>query len=303
MPLSTVCRGELMTPVLRVEDLHHTYLPGTPFETVSLQGVNMEVQEGEIVAIIGPTGSGKSTLIQHFNGLISPQRGSVTVLGQDLRDHDLDIKPLRRQVGMIFQTPEQQLFEQYVGDDIAFGPRNFGLDAAEVRQRVKRAMEMVGLGFEDFKDRLTFSLSGGEMRKVAIAGVLALEPKILVFDEPTSGLDPATASEFLAKIRELRDLEKVTIIIVSHNMESVAQLADRIYVIVQGQSVLEGTPQQIFSQSGQIRDYGLDTPQITQVMQGLRSCGRPVRADLLSVREAEEEICRCFDLTERQVDH
>jgi energy-coupling factor transport system ATP-binding protein len=292
-----------MTPVLRVEDLHHTYLPGTPFEAVSLQGVNMEVQEGEIVAIIGPTGSGKSTLIQHFNGLISPQRGSVTVLGQDLRDHDLDIKRLRRQVGMIFQTPEQQLFEQYVGDDIAFGPRNFGLDAAEVRQRVKRAMEMVGLGFEDFKDRLTFSLSGGEMRKVAIAGVLALEPRILVFDEPTSGLDPATASEFLAKIRELRDLEKVTIIIVSHNMESVAQLADRIYVIVQGQSVLEGTPQQIFSQSGQIRDYGLDTPQITQVMQGLRSCGRPVRADLLSVREAEEEICRCFDLTERQVDH
>ena len=292
-----------MTPVLRVEDLHHTYLPGTPFEAVSLRGVNMEVQEGEIVAIIGPTGSGKSTLIQHFNGLMSPQRGSVTVLGQDLRDHDLDIKRLRRQVGMIFQTPEQQLFEQYVGDDIAFGPRNFGLDAVEVRQRVKRAMEMVGLGFEDFKDRLTFSISGGEMRKVAIAGVLALEPRILVFDEPTSGLDPATASEFLAKIRELRDLEKVTIIIVSHNMESVAQLADRIYVIVQGQSVLEGTPQQIFSQSGQIRDYGLDIPQVTQVMQGLRSCGRPVRADLLSVREAEEEICRCFDLTERQVDH
>ena len=292
-----------MTPALRVEDLHHTYLRGTPFEAVSLRGVNMEVQEGEIVAIIGPTGSGKSTLIQHFNGLISPQRGNVFVLGQNLRDHDLDVRRLRRKVGMIFQTPEQQLFEQYVGDDIAFGPRNFALDAAEVRQRVKRAMEMVGLGFEDFKDRLTFSLSGGEMRKVAIAGVLALEPRILVFDEPTCGLDPATASEFLAKIRELRDLEEVTIIIVSHNMESVAQLADRIYVIVQGQTVLEGTPQQIFSQSGQLRDYGLDTPQVTQVMQGLRSCGWPVRVDILSVREAEEEICRCFDLTERQVDH
>ena len=303
MPLSAVSGVEFMTPVLRVEDLHHTYLPGTPFEAVSLRGVNMEVQEREIVAIIGPTGSGKSTLIQHFNGLISPQRGNVFVLGQDLRDHNLDVRRLRRQVGMIFQTPEQQLFEQYVGDDIAFGPRNFGLDAAEVRQRVKRAMEMVGLGFEDFKDRLTFSLSGGEMRKVAIAGVLALEPRILVFDEPTCGLDPSTASEFLAKIRELRDLEEVTIIIVSHNMESVAQLADRIYVIVQGQTVLEGTPQQIFSQSGQLRDYGLDTPQVTQVMQGLRSCGWPVRVDILSVREAEEEICRCFDLTERQVDH
>ena len=292
-----------MTPALLVEDLHHTYLQGTPFEAVSLRGVNMEAWEGEIVAVIGPTGSGKSTLVQHFNGLISPQSGSVLVLGQDLRDPELDIKQLRRQVGMIFQSPEQQLFEQYVGDDIAFGPRNFGMDAAEVRQRVKRAMETVGLGFEDFKDRQTFSLSGGEMRKVAIAGVLALEPKILVFDEPTSGLDPATTSEFLDKIRELRDHEGVTVIIVSHDMESVAELADRIYVIAQGRSVLEGTPQQIFSQSGQLRDYGLDAPQVTQVMHGLRNCGMPVRVDLLSVRDAEEEICRCLDLSEPQVDH
>ncbi len=291
-----------MTHVLEVEDLHHTYLPGSPFEAVSLRGVNMKVEEGEIVAIIGPTGSGKSTLIQHFNGLIRPQKGRVLVFGQDLSDHSLDIKWLRRQVGMIFQTPEQQLFEQYVGDDVAFGPRNFGLGRPEVRQRVKKAMETVGLGFEEFKDRMTFSLSGGEMRKVAIAGVLALEPRILIFDEPTCGLDPATASEFLAKIRELRDQGEVTVILVSHDMESVAQLADRIYVIVQGRTVLEGTPRRIFSQSGLLRSYGLDAPQVTQVMHGLRHRGREVRVDLLSVSEAEEEIGRRFDLSQRQAE-
>ena len=291
-----------MTHVLEVEDLHHTYLPGSPFEAVSLRGVNMKVEEGEIVAIIGPTGSGKSTLIQHFNGLIRPQKGRVLVFGHDLSDHSLDIKWLRRQVGMIFQTPEQQLFEQYVGDDVAFGPRNFGLGRPEVRQRVKKAMETVGLGFEEFKDRMTFSLSGGEMRKVAIAGVLALEPRILIFDEPTCGLDPATAAEFLAKIRELRDQEEVTVILVSHDMESVAQLADRIYVIVQGRTVLEGTPRRIFSQSGLLRSYGLDAPQVTQVMHGLRHRGRKVRVDLLSVSEAEEEIGRRFDLSQRQTE-
>ena len=291
-----------MTHVLEVEDLHHTYLPGSPFEAVSLRGVNMKTEEGEIVAIIGPTGSGKSTLIQHFNGLIRPQKGRVLVLGQDLSDHSLDIKWLRRQVGMIFQTPEQQLFEQYVGDDVAFGPRNFGLGRPEVRQRVKKAMETVGLGFEEFKDRMTFSLSGGEMRKVAIAGVLALEPRILIFDEPTCGLDPATASEFLSKIRELRDQEERTVILVSHDMESVAQLADRIYVIVQGRTVLEGTPRRIFSQSGLLRSYGLDAPQVTQVMHGLRHRGRKVRVDLLSVSEAEEEIGRRFDLSQRQTE-
>ncbi len=283
-----------MRPIIQVRDLHHTYLLGTPMEAVALRGVNMEVGEGEIVAIIGPTGCGKSTLVQHFNGLIRPQKGEVVVAGHDLSDEKVDMKALRRQVGLIFQSPEQQLFEQYVGDDIAFGPRNFGLDKEEVRRRVKKAMEMVGLSFEGFKDRLTFSLSGGEMRKVAIAGVLALEPKILVFDEPTSGLDPATSRDFLAKIRELHDREGITIILVSHNMEDVAQLADRIYVIVGGRSVLEGTPRQIFSQPELLRAYGLDVPQITQVMHSLRSRGRQVQGDLLTMAEAEEEICRYF---------
>jgi len=285
-----------MSPAVQVKDLHHTYLPGTPFEAVSLQGMNMEVHQGEIVSIIGPTGSGKSTLIQHFNGLIRPQRGKVTVLGQDLTDERVDIRQLRRQVGMIFQSPEQQLFEQYVGDDIAFGPRNFGLDAQEVRRRVKDAMEIVGLDFQQFKDRLTFTLSGGEMRKVAIAGVLALKPRILIFDEPTCGLDPATSGEFLSKIKELRQSQEATIILVSHDMESVAQLSDRVYVIVEGRGVLQGTPRQIFSQSELLRGYGLDCPQVTQVMHALRSRGRRVRVDLLSVGEAEAEISKSFDL-------
>ncbi len=281
-----------MTSIIRVEDLHHTYLRGTPFETVALQGVDMEVDEGQIVAIIGPTGSGKSTLIQHFNGLIRPQRGKVVVAGQDLSDEKLDIKALRRQVGLIFQSPEQQLFEQYVGDDIAFGPRNYGLDREEVRRRVRKAMDMLGMGFEEFKDRLTFSLSGGEMRKVAIAGVLALEPKILIFDEPTSGLDPATSTEFLAKISELHAKEGTTIILVSHNMEDVAHLAERVYVIVGGRSVLSGTCRWVFSQHELLKAYGLDVPQVTQVMHLLSRRGKPVRTDLLSVPEASEEICR-----------
>lgn len=287
-----------MSTIVKVQDLHHTYLPGTPFEAVSLRGVDMEVAEREIAAIIGPTGSGKSTLIQHFNALIRPQRGKVIIDGHDLSNGNLDVKALRRDVGMVFQTPEQQLFEQYVGDDIAFGPRNFGFDATEVRRRVRKAMEMVGLGFEEFKDRLTFSLSGGEMRKVAIAGVLALEPKILILDEPTCGLDPGTSRELLCRIRELHDNQGVTIILVSHNMEDVAQLADRIYVLVDGQTVLDGTPRQMFSQPQSLRDYGLDVPQATQVMHGLRSRGREVRGDILTVCEAEEEICRCFGFAE-----
>lgn len=283
-----------MKPIVEIRGLHHTYLPGTPLETVALCGVDMEVGEGEIVAIIGPTGSGKSTLIQHFNGLIRPQSGRVLVAGQDLSDKSLNVKALRRQVGLIFQTPEQQLFEQYVGEEVAFGPRNYGLEKEEVRRRVRKAMEMVGLGFEEFKDRFTFSLSGGEMRKVAIAGVLALEPEILVFDEPTCGLDPCSAREFLARIRELHERQDTTVILASHDMEAVAQLANRIYVIVGGRTVAEGTPRQIFSQLQLLRGHGLDAPQVTQVMHGLSTRGRQVRIDVLSVSEASEEICRCF---------
>lgn len=284
-----------MSTVIQVEDLHHTYLPGTPFEAVSLRGVNMRVDEGEIVAIIGPTGSGKSTLIQHLNALIRPQKGRVMVLGRDVTDENLDLKWLRGKVGMVFQSPEQQLFEQYVGDDIAFGPRNLGLDRSEVRQRVRQAMETVGLDFEEFKDRLTFSLSGGEMRRVAIAGILALQPHILVFDEPTSGLDPETARELLAKISEWHSRQGLSIILVSHDMEAVALLADRIYVIVEGRSVLEGTPRKVFPQCDLLRGCGLDIPQIAQVMYGLRNCGRTVRLDVLSVSEAEEELGRRID--------
>ncbi len=286
-----------MSSVIQVEDLHHTYLPGTPFEAVSLRGVDMRVDEGEIVAIIGPTGSGKSTLIQHFNALIRPQQGNVMVLGRDVSEENLDLKWLRSQVGMVFQSPEQQLFEQYVGDDIAFGPRNLGLDRAEVRQRVRQGMETVGLDFEGFKDRLTFSLSGGEMRKVAIAGVLALQPQILVFDEPTSGLDPETAREFLTRIKEWQHRDRLTIVLVSHDMEAVAHLADRIYVIAEGRSVREGTPREIFSQCDLLRGCGLDLPQIAQVMHGLRDRGRAVRLDVLTVSEAEDELDRCIDFS------
>lgn len=287
-----------MGAVIQVENLHHTYLEGTPFEAVSLRGVDMHVDEGEVVAFIGPTGSGKSTLIQHFNGLIRPQQGSVRVLGRDIGAEDLDLKWLRSQVGMVFQNPEQQLFEQYVGDDVAFGPRKLGLDRHQVRQRVQEAMETMGLDFEQFKDRLTFSLSGGEMRKAAIAGVLALQPRILIFDEPTSSLDPQTTTEFLHKIEDLHNRLGLTIVLVSHDMESVAALADRICVIAGGQSVMEGSPREVFSQCELLRGYGLDAPQIVQVMYELCSRGLEVRCDVLSAAEAEQELCRRLDLSQ-----
>lgn len=286
-----------MDAVIQVEDLHHTYLEGTPFEAVSLRGVNMNVDEGEIVAIIGPTGSGKSTLIQHFNGLIRPQKGSVRVLGRDIAAEDLDLKWLRSRVGMVFQNPEQQLFEQYVGDDVAFGPRKLGLDRHQVRQRVQEAMETMSLDFGRFKDRLTFSLSGGEMRKAAIAGVLALQPRILIFDEPTSGLDPQTTTEFMNKIEDLHNCLGLTIVLVSHDMETVAALADTVCVIAEGRTVMEGSPREVFSQCELLRGYGLDAPQIAQVMYGLCCRGIEVRRDVLSAAEAEQELCRRLDLS------
>jgi len=279
-------------PLIEVKDLYHTYLRGTPLEVVALRGVDMEVCEGEAVGIIGHTGAGKSTLVQHLNGLLRPQQGKVTVDGEDLSNARVDIRAIRRKVGLVSQYPERQLFKPIVADDIAFGPQQYGLPRDEVFRRVKWAMEMVGLAFEEFKDRYTFSLSGGEMRRAAIAGVLALQPKVLVLDESTTGLDPRGRNDLLRRIREWHEGEGLTIVFVSPNMEDIAQLVDRVYVMTEGRTVTSGTPREIFSRPQELIAQGLGVPQVTEVMQLLRARGQEVAIDVLTVAEAEEEIWR-----------
>ena len=279
-------------PLIEVKDLYHTYLRGTPLEVVALRGVDMEVCEGEAVGIIGHTGAGKSTLVQHLNGLLRPQQGKVTVDGEDLSNGKVDIRAIRRKVGLVSQYPERQLFKPIVADDIAFGPQQYGLPRDEVRHRVRWAMEMVGLDFEEFKDRYTFSLSGGEMRRAAIAGVLALQPKVLVLDESTTGLDPRGRNDLLKRIKDWHEGEGLTIVFVSPNMEDIAQLVDRVYVMTEGRTVTSGTPREIFSRPQELIAQGLGVPQVTEVMQLLRARGQEVAIDVLTVAEAEEEIWR-----------
>lgn len=255
-------------PVIQVQHLGHYYMIDTPLQVKALHDINFEVRKGEIVGVIGHTGSGKSTAIQHLNGLLRPHEGDVIVLGNDLSREDIDMKQLRRRVGLVFQSPEAQLFEHYVGDDIAYGPRNLGLSREEVRERVRQAMEAVGLGFDEFKDRMTFGLSGGQMRRVALAGVLALQPEVLVLDEPTSGLDPFNRSQLLGRILALRD-RGVTLVIISHNMDELAQVCDRLCVIADGRTVMQGTPHDVFSRPDELRKLGLDIPQVTDAMHRL----------------------------------
>lgn len=283
-------------PIILVNDLHHRYLRGTPLEVVALKGVNMEIYPGEAVGVIGRTGAGKSTIVQHFNGLIRPrERGKVIVDGMDLADPDVDIRALRQKVGLVFQYPEQQLFERYVGDDVAFGPLKMGLSLDEVRERVREAMEMVGLGFEQFKDRYTFSLSGGEMRKAAMAGVLALRPKILILDESTSGVDPRSRKELLSRIDYLHRTRGLTVIFVSPNMEDMAGLVDRIYVIDDGRTVMSGTTREIFSQPERLIQHGLGIPQVTEIVHELARRGKVPPTTALTVQEGKEVIWKILN--------
>jgi energy-coupling factor transport system ATP-binding protein len=259
-------------PLILVEHLAHDYMRGTPLQVRALEEINLAVYPGEIVGIIGHTGSGKSTVIQLFNGLLRPQAGTVMVLDQDMGNAQVEMRAIRRRVGLVFQFPEAQLFERYVGDDVAFGPRNLKLPREEVRARVRRAMEAVGLGFEEFKDRMTFSLSGGQLRRVALAGVLALEPEVLALDEPTAGLDPQGRRRLLDHIRALHE-QGMTLVYVSHNLEDVAALCNRVYVIEGGRTVLVGTPAEIFGRPDDLRRHGLDAPVAAAVMEQLAARG------------------------------
>jgi energy-coupling factor transporter ATPase len=282
-------------PIIEVQHLGHDYMQGTPLVVTALTDVNLDVRRGEIVGVIGHTGCGKSTAIQHLNAIYRPQRGQVRVLGQDLSDPRLNVRALRSRVGLLFQSPEAQLFEQYVGDDVAYGPRNLKLSREEVRARVRRAMESVGLGFEAFKDRITFSLSGGQMRRAALAGVLALEPEVLVLDEPTSGLDPQGRRQLYETLLALH-AAGLTLVIVSHNMEELAQVCHRLFVIDHGQTVMSGSPAEVFARAAELRRLGLDVPAVTAAVDDLRQAGLlPAGPAALTVDQAVGFLRGAFD--------
>jgi energy-coupling factor transport system ATP-binding protein len=274
-----------LEPIIETKKLTHKYSAGTPFEKDALTEVDFRAYPGEYLGIIGHTGSGKSTLIQHLNGLLKPSSGQVCYQGEDIWAEKGRARQVRFQVGLVFQYPEYQLFEETVYKDIAFGPKNMKLDTQEIDRRVRSAAEFVGLS-EEILQQSPFELSGGQKRRVAIAGVIAMEPSVLILDEPTAGLDPVGREEILANIRQYHDAKNATVILVSHSMEEVARSVDRIVVVNDGTLPLEGTPAQVFQQDEALKRMGLDVPQVTQVFRYLREKG----IDLPSVYTVEEAV-------------
>ncbi len=264
-----------MAPVLEVKNLHYVYSAGTPFEHVALDDVSFSVERGEFIGIIGHTGSGKSTLMQHMNGLLKPTGGSVLLDGVDIWSNKSVTRQSRFRVGLVFQYPEYQLFEETVYKDIAFGPKNMGLKQDEVHRRVLEAAELVGITEEQLQVS-PFDLSGGQKRRVAIAGVIAMEPEVLILDEPTAGLDPEGREEILANINAYRKAKNATIMMVSHSMSDVARLADRLLVMNDSKLAMDGTPEQVFIHAQELLDMGLDVPEITRVFLRLRQLGLDV---------------------------
>ncbi len=275
---------------IKIEKVSYTYSPGTPFEIKALDDINLIIKDKSFTAIIGQTGSGKSTLIQHFNGLLVPSEGTVIINNITTEDKK-DRKKIRSQVGIVFQYPEHQLFEETVFEDVAYGPKNMGFDEAEVKRRVEEALLSVGLSL-DLIDKSPFDLSGGQMRRVAMAGVLAMKPKILILDEPTAGLDPQTRKNVLNLIKDLRENHDITIIIVTHDMEEVANFADRVIVLHKGKVAIDGKPREVFLEVDKLKRIGLDAPPLTILFNELRKKGWNVSPVVLNQREALIEICK-----------
>jgi len=278
--------------IIKIENLNYIYNPGTPFEKKALNNINLDIARGDFIGLIGHTGSGKSTLVQHLNGLIRPTSGKIIVDGIDITSSNANLKEIRQKVGLVFQYPEHQLFEETIYKDIAFGPKNLGLGEKEIETRVKKAMELVGLDYYSLKDRSPFELSGGQKRRVAIAGVLAMKPEVLVLDEPTAGLDPRGRDEVLGRIQGLYEEEGITIILVSHSMEDIARLVNRIVVMHEGKIAMEGSSKEVFKQAEKLEQMGLGIPQITTFMRQYKRKGNEVRDDIITVEEAKEEILK-----------
>ena len=275
---------------IKIENLTYVYMPKTPFEKKALDNVNLEIEDGEFLAVIGHTGSGKSTLIQHLNGLLKPASGKIYVDGTDITDKDTKLVDIRKKVGLVFQYPEYQLFEETIAKDIAYGPSNLELNEDEILNRVKKSMEMVGLNYEEYKDISPFELSGGQKRRVAIAGVIAMEPKVLILDEPTAGLDPAGRDDILEQIKLLHEKYNMTIILVSHSMEDVGKLAEKIIVMNDGHIELQGKPKEVFKEIDTLEKIGLAVPQVTYLMRELKKKGFNVSEDIFTVEKAKSEL-------------
>lgn len=273
---------------IMVTNLSYTYAERTPLAVEALSGIDLTVGNGEFLGLIGHTGSGKSTLIQHLNGLLKPPPGRVVVDGIDLGAKHTNLRAIRQKVGLVFQYPEHQVFEETVFDDIAFGPRNLHQSQLDVEDRVEEAMTLVGLDFAVYKDRSPLELSGGQLRRVAIAGVLAMKPRTLILDEPTAGLDPRGRDDILGRIAALRRDLGLTVILVSHHLEELAPLVDRLVVLDRGRVLLSGTPREVFRQEDLLRSVGLDVPEMVRLVHKLRAQGIPLEGEPLTVEEAWE---------------
>lgn len=279
---------------IEIKHLDHIYMAGSPFETKALDDVSLTINDGEFIGLIGHTGSGKSTLVQHLNGLMRPDGGSVIVDGMDISDKNTDLREVRRRVGLVFQYPEHQLFEESVRKDVSFGPRNLGCDEDEIERRVRDACAQVGLG-EDMLDKSPFDMSGGQKRRVAIAGVLAMQPKVLVLDEPTAGLDPRGRSELIALICQLHEDAGNTIVMVSHSMDDIASLAQRIIVMNKGRVAMDGTPREVFSHPKELLDMHLGVPAAARLAMALRERGYDIPGDVYALDEIRDLILRLPD--------
>ncbi len=280
-----------MEPILQVENLTHTYGIGTPFQRDAVKDISFSVAKGEFLGVIGHTGSGKSTLIQHLNGLLQPTSGRILLEGKDIWAEPKKIRAVRFQVGLVFQYPEYQLFEETVYRDIAFGPANMGKTGGELDACVREAAKLVGLR-EETLNKSPFELSGGQKRRVALAGVIAMRPKILILDEPTAGLDPAGRENLLANIRDYHRNSGGTVILVSHSMDEIAQNVDRILVLKSARILMQGTPKEVFSRAEELLSAGLDVPQITRIAMALRDRGVPIDPAVYTVEDLKQELLR-----------
>ncbi|PWM14686.1 MAG: energy-coupling factor transporter ATPase [Clostridia bacterium] len=278
-----------MTPILEIQNLSHVYSADTPFERAALRDVSLSIQRGEFVGLIGHTGSGKSTLIQHFNGLLKPTSGRVLFDGEDIWKDVKFTREIRFKVGLVFQYPEHQLFEETVYQDISFGPKNMGLSEEEIRARVERAAQFVGITDAELQ-KSPFDLSGGQKRRAAIAGVIAMEPDVLILDEPTAGLDPRGRESILQNIRDYQAAQHAAVVMVSHSMEEIASNVDRLFVMNHGQNVMNGTPAEVFSHAEELVEMGLAIPKMTQLFLALKRRGVPVDTSVFSVEQARQAL-------------
>ena len=279
---------------VKVENLTHIYNEGLPHESVAVQDVSFSIEDGQIAGIIGHTGSGKSTLVQHLNGLIKPKTGSIYIDEQNICDGNTVMREIRKKVGLVFQYPEYQLFEETVFKDVAFGPKNIGLADEELEDRVREAIGLVGLDYEQIKDKSPFDLSGGQKRRVAIAGVIAMKPKVLILDEPTAGLDPKAHRDVLDMIIRVHEHEDNITVMVSHNMEDIASMCDKVIVMDRAHAVMEGTPEEVFARRAELKQMGLAAPPVMELIDMLNDRGFKLDGNILTRDRAVEEIYKAI---------